>query len=455
MSWLFSRALVEAFSADGCSAGGACAPWNGTSTPQACCSQGRTTDASNPSPCGTTCRPSTGDPGVDAWTWFLAASPAKTSAPPARAWESKAPEAECGSTWRELWARYDRDTCGWRTHRCLWDEGLDWSSLTLPRWGMMRDGVLWERATPALRIDESGSGCWRTPTVGMLNADRAKDPEYGMRKLANGQTITLADQVKDSRLFATPQARDFRTGGADRWGDPARSRNLNDQVAAMFPTPRTTGLDGGSNSRNAAKARGMWPTPRANKTSDENEDAWMKRHDAGKVATPPLALAVKMFPTPNTRDWKDSGPTQGNRHSPNLGTVVSWPTPTASMITMADVEQAKYAGNKGSNRPTYQEAKQAGPGKGGQLNPDWVELLMGWPLGWTRTDGSRPDMDGWRGAHAGGVPWGEGTAWERGVPRVAAKIPNRVGRLKCIGNGQVPAAMRLAWRMLTEVEANQ
>ena len=163
----------------------------------------------------------------------------------------------------------------------------------------------------------------------------------------------------------------------------------------------------------------MWPTPRANKTSDENEDAWMKRHDAGKVATPPLALAVKMFPTP-----------------------------TASMITMADVEQAKYAGNKGSNRPTYQEAKQAGPGNGGQLNPDWVELLMGWPLGWTRTDGTRPDMEGWQCAHAGGVPWGEGTAWERGVPRVAAKIPNRVGRLKCIGNGQVPAAMRLAWESL-------
>ena len=97
---------------------------------------------------------------------------------------------------------------------------------------------------------------------------------------------------------------------------------------------------------------------------------------------------------------------------------------------------------------TNDEAKMMGAGNGGQLNPDWVELLMGWPLGWTRTDGSRPDMEGWRGAHAGGAPWDAGTAWERGVPRVAAKIPNRVGRLKCIGNGQVPAAMRLAWESL-------
>lgn len=153
--------------------------------------------------------------------------------------------------------------------------------------------------------------------------------------------------------FATPQARDFRTGGADRWGDPARSRNLNDQVAAMWPTPRTKGMCGGTG-------------------------AWEKLNDA----------------------------------------------------------------------TTHEEAKLMGAGNGGQLNPDWVELLMGWPLGWTRTVGSRPDMDGWQGAHAGGVPWGEGTAWERGVPRVAAKIPNRVGRLKCIGNGQVPAAMRLAWESL-------
>jgi hypothetical protein len=38
--------------------------------------------------------------------------------------------------------------------------------------------------------------------------------------------------------------------------------NLAEAVkSGMWPTPRTTGLDGGSNSRKAAKARGMWPTP--------------------------------------------------------------------------------------------------------------------------------------------------------------------------------------------------
>jgi hypothetical protein len=42
---------------------------------------------------------------------------------------------------------------------------------------------------------------------------------------------------------------------------------LTDEIASgLWPTPRTTGLDGGSNSRKAAKARGMWPTPLARDT---------------------------------------------------------------------------------------------------------------------------------------------------------------------------------------------
>lgn len=43
--------------------------------------------------------------------------------------------------------------------------------------------------------------------------------------------------------------------------------------------------------------------------------------------------------------------------------------------------------------------------------------------------------------------WVEG-AWEATVPRVATGVPNRVARLKAIGNGQVPAAAALAWTLL-------
>lgn len=42
-------------------------------------------------------------------------------------------------------------------------------------------------------------------------------------------------------------------------------------------------------------------------------------------------------------------------------------------------------------------------------------------------------------------PW---TPEPDGVPRVAKGVPHRVGRLKCIGNGQVPACAVMAWREL-------
>ncbi len=61
MSWLFSRALVEAFSADICLDGELSALSSGTPTPQAYLSQGRTTAAWKPSRFGTTFRPLTDD----------------------------------------------------------------------------------------------------------------------------------------------------------------------------------------------------------------------------------------------------------------------------------------------------------------------------------------------------------------------------------------------------------
>lgn len=185
----------------------------------------------------------------------------------------------------------------------------------------------------------------------------------------------------------------------------------------------------------------MWPTPRAGNPGSR------PNRKGGKILSEEVKKSMGMIPTPRAEDSQSCG---AHRGTPDTLTAFTkmWPTPTASMMTAADQEQARFAGNKGGSRPSYQDAKAMGAGNCGQLNPDWVELLMGWPLGWTRTDGSRPDMEGWQGAHAGGAPWDAGTAWERGVPRAAAKIPNRVGRLKCIGNGQVPAAMRLAWESL-------
>jgi len=70
-----------------------------------------------------------------------------------------------------------------------------------------------------------------------------------------GQPDTLHSQMK---AWATPQTRDNRSGGAERWDNPERSRNLNDQIAA------TTTQNAKLNSRWAETLMGLpvgWVMP--------------------------------------------------------------------------------------------------------------------------------------------------------------------------------------------------
>ena len=51
-----------------------------------------------------------------------------------------------------------------------------------------------------------------------------------------GQGRSLRTDIYNLKrnLFATPRVRDYRTGQAERWDNPARSRNLNDQVGGKL-----------------------------------------------------------------------------------------------------------------------------------------------------------------------------------------------------------------------------
>lgn len=105
----------------------------------------------------------------------------------------------------------------------------------------------------------------------------------------------------------------------------------------------------------------------------------------------------------------------------------SMATPTARDWRSGKASEATHAKN---SRPLSEQI-------GGLLSPDWTELLIGWPKGWTALAplGSA-EMRG----------WGEG--WEDGTDRVLPGVPNRVQRLKAIGNGQVPQCAAEAWRLL-------
>src|SRR5690606_21929619 len=158
-----SQERAAAFSAECCSDGVPSAPSSVTPTHGTFWSPGKTTEACTRSRSGMTYAPLTADHGEALLTWFREDSRARTSAQPVKAQESPEADQGFGRKWHALSVKYNPDTCGWRTLHCLFPEDLDWCSLTLPRWGMMRGGELWERTTPALSTGGSEYGYRRTP----------------------------------------------------------------------------------------------------------------------------------------------------------------------------------------------------------------------------------------------------------------------------------------------------
>jgi hypothetical protein len=124
---------------------------------------------------------------------------------------------------------------------------------------------------------------------------------------------------------------------------------------------------------------GAWPTPRARDYLAWGEEAAARRQDL--YSTMDLGNAVKQWATPNTRDWHSQGAGMNPKaHSVALSTMVekdvkAWATPNS-----ADAIGTHGGGQSRSLRTDTH-------GQGGQLNPDWVETLMGLPIGWTSLDG--------------------------------------------------------------------
>lgn len=343
MSWHFSRALVEEYLGGGCSDGAPFAPSNGNPTPRAYCSPDRMTACSRLSRFGMTFAALTDDHGEELLTWYRAGFPARTSAQPERAPESTASDPACGAKWHESSVRYDRASSSWKTHRSLWDEDLPWSSVTLPKWGSMRAGVCWERATSARSTAASGSGLWQTPVADdSCNRVNGKWNSRGEPKLS-AQVLWPTPKANDAekrgnfdvtnprnglpasvKSFATPQSRDFRSGQGARWDDPRRTRNLNDQIAKL--------------------------------STDASSAVTNSTPDCSEFMAVPTAKA-KVWPTPTVNDSKNC-------------------TLPPSQIKHDNIPGALL---------------RDGEAPGGQLNPTWVEWLMGWPLGWTDLKPSATD----------------------------------------------------------------
>jgi hypothetical protein len=253
----------------------------------------RTTDTLKPCSClecieenstahrfGTTCKLCEGTCFPSLWISSPADSRARISAlrDMARAWT----EADRVFSLRSFdsLASSDHATCSWRTSQLSLFGGLTEFSWNSMRWGLMRDGQLYQPERWAPRTSENASGFWPTPTAEQYGTNQSPSP---------GASV--------------------RPGLAS--------------LARKWPTPLASeGSNGGPNSCDHG-------TPKLSNVAVN----WASR-------------ARKASPT--ARDWKGQDtPSTHGQHSPSL-----------------DIQVSKN-------------------GHQGYLNPRFVEVMMGWPIGAT------------------------------------------------------------------------
>jgi len=272
MSWLFSRALVEASSAATSLDGAPSAPLSGNPTPQAYLPPDRMTAFSRPSRFGMTFAPLMDDHGAAVLTSFLAAFPARTSAWPAKAPALTEPDQACGPTWRVSLARFDPATSSWKTAQRSLLGDLDECLVIWPRSGMTADGQCWELPTLERRISGTGSGLSGVPTPG------AQDGSGGGAVMSHlkGQ-VHLRDWVK---TWPTPTSTLGTKGGLVT---PTKAREGGTLIEAL-------------------SARTTWPTP----TVCGNYN----RKGASPTSGDCLATAVLKCATPTAGDWRSGKASQ-------------------------------------------------------------------------------------------------------------------------------------------------
>ncbi|SUX53871.1 Uncharacterised protein [Chromobacterium vaccinii] len=164
MSWLFSAGLVAEYSVATCWDGAPSAPLSVMPTPHKFWRNDKPMDVSRLSQFGLTCAVLTEDRGRDLLTWYRAVFLAKTSAPQDGAPALRASGRDYGPKWQELSVKYSPDSSCWKTHLCLWEEVWLWSSVILPKWGSMRNGLVYQHPTLERPISGIGSGSppWQT-----------------------------------------------------------------------------------------------------------------------------------------------------------------------------------------------------------------------------------------------------------------------------------------------------
>ena len=190
MSYIYSRALVEAFSEANCLDIDASALSSESHMHKPSWWHDKTMEPSRHSRFGMTYAPLTESLGADLLTWFVADSLAKTSALPETVPDWTAKGQGYGQKWLGLLGKYDPDTHSLKTAQLSLLEDSTGCCPTLPRWGLMLDGELYPQPIPELCTSEKESGFLPTVTRRDYRSDKCSQETMDKRNAhPRGKTL--------------------------------------------------------------------------------------------------------------------------------------------------------------------------------------------------------------------------------------------------------------------------
>jgi len=179
-----------------------------------------------------------------------------------------------------------------------------------------------------------------------------------------------------------------------------------------------------------------------------------------------LATAAKIFPTPTVFgcqiDQSKSRKISSNHMSGISKDGRKWGTTLLTTVKLMQNYPTPRASNPSKGSPSYGETFQEKVKnyeginhslKEGRLNPDWVEWLMGWPIGWTNS--KKPLTEKKYKKWEKDILSGEW--WNKEPEKILRITKNKnisliTSQLKAIGNGQVSIVAYVIWALFVTDE---
>ena len=282
--------------------------------------------------------------------------------PVSGAGKRKAQSGGSGRSSSEPFALYDLGSSLWRTSQTSLQSTMDQPSErwlgTWPRAGMTRSGIAFQQRPSVPHMTAIESGSWPTPSANQYETEpeiwqARRERERVRHRNGNGFGLTLSMAVQQWR---TPTARDYRSGsGVDYKLARGSAVGLNDQVMERWPTPMSADSE---------------------RTSE---------------------MMVRGNPT-------------------LLGAARRWPTPSISMVKGSSAGAMVRISGKSRHNDRLDYAVERGDTASGRLNPDWIEPLMGFPMGWTNIGGPLRPARSTAGSHRASSSVGSSTAARESSP---------------------------------------